>query len=472
MEPPPPPSAVSRPARRNRLAFAPPCSAQRLSQREIENENQNKQGMRSQQSRQEAQGREVGDKHANDPEPRRGVSPSPLTRASSDGAGSRHACSNGAGSYPDSLRIEPPAPELPAENPPEITTAVHEIPGVVSGFFDYDMLDSVSKQAVSGLDLLNSVAMAEDFEVAYENRDAPELDVSDDEVEVKPKRIADLSSRPPKRYTKKVVPVSEPEYDSDSGDEDSKWLDELLIENGVELPPEGVESAVTSVSALTSLSGETPVRSPVKDSFPTPIEAASRKQATKLRMPRAARGNKHIQGIFDQQLHQAKQYMSPFIEKRPAQSLRPLGLSDEWEYVEAILDSGATVTVIPPHIGKGYEITPGEASRAGVMYEVANGEEIPNLGEKLLPIMTLEGNCRGMRAQVADVSKPLQAVRSLVRTGHLVVFGDGEDGTQSYVINKATGEVMNVKDDGVNYLMGMYVIPRAEAGFGRPAATP
>ena len=32
-----------------------------------------------------------------------------------------------------------------------------------------------------------------------------------------------------------------------------------------------------------------------------------------------------------------------------------------------------------------------------------------------------------------------------------------------------------VKDDGVNYLMGMYVIPKAEmqaAGFGRPVTQP
>ena len=192
MDPPPPPSAVSRRARRNRLALAPPCLAQRLPPREIENENQH--GTRSQQSRQETQGNEVGDTHANDPEPRRGVSPSLVPRACSDGAGSRHACSNGAGSYPDSLRIEPPAPESPAENPPEITIADHEIPGVVNGFFDYDMLDSVSKQAVSGFDLLNPVAMAEDIEVAYENWDAPELDISDDENEkAKPRRIADLS---------------------------------------------------------------------------------------------------------------------------------------------------------------------------------------------------------------------------------------------------------------------------------------
>ena len=103
--------------------------------------------------------------------------------------------------------------------------------GVVNGFFDYDMLDSVSKQDVSdlsydsdsededgkwpdelllengvdtmreppisGLDLLNSVAMAEDMEIAEECRDAPGLDVSDDEddaAKAKVRAVPDLYS--------------------------------------------------------------------------------------------------------------------------------------------------------------------------------------------------------------------------------------------------------------------------------------
>ena len=165
--------------------------------------------------------------------------------------------------------------------------------------------------------------------------------------------------------------------------------------------------------------------------------------------------------------------LAPLIEKRP-QCLNPIH-SGAWEYFEAILDSGATVTVIPPHLAKEYDIQEGEAAKAGVKYEIANGEEIPNLGEKLMPIMTSEGTTRGLRAQVADVSKPLQAVRSLVRSGHVVVFGDGEDGNANYIMNKMTGEVNMVKDDGTNYLLGMYVIPKAEmqaAGFGRPVTQP
>ena len=86
--------------------------------------------------------------------------------------------------------------------------------------------------------------------------------------------------------------------------------------------------------------------------------------------------------------------------------------------------------MIPPHVADGYAIHESAASRAGVQYEIANGDEIPNLGEKLFAVVTEEGTVRGMRPQVADVSKALQSVRALVSTGHVVVFGDGGRGTE------------------------------------------
>ena len=133
--------------------------------------------------------------------------------------------------------------------------------------------------------------------------------------------------------------------------------------------------------------------------------------------------------------------------------------------IEAILDSGATATVFPPHVGRGYDVQPSDASKAGVRYEVANGDEIPNLGEKVIPVMTVEGSYRGVRAQIADVSKALQSVRSLVRIGHMVIFGDGEPGNeQHYGLNKMTGET--------NYLMRLFVVPNPEVGFGRQLEQP
>ena len=150
------------------------------------------------------------------------------------------------------------------------------------------------------------------------------------------------------------------------------------------------------------------------------------------------------------------------IEKR-TQSLRPL--QSKWEKITAILDCCASVTVVPPHVGRDYEITRGEAAIAGVRYEIADGNEIPNLGEKLLPVMTREGTWRSLRAEVADISRPLQSVRSLVKTGHRVVFGGGDDGNFHYIENVMTGEVNAVGDDGSNYFMTYAIAPKAQASF-------
>ena len=158
--------------------------------------------------------------------------------------------------------------------------------------------------------------------------------------------------------------------------------------------------------------------------------------------------------------------LGAFLEKR-TQSLRPLAAG--WEKLQAILDSGASVTVVPPHVGRDYEVIRGEAAMAGVRYEIADGNEIPNLGEKLMPVVTREGTWRGLKAEVADIARALQSVRSLVKTGHKVVFGDGEHGTEHYIQNVMTGEVNAVEDDGQNYLMTYFIAPKgAPASFAGP----
>ena len=68
-----------------------------------------------------------------------------------------------------------------------------------------------------------------------------------------------------------------------------------------------------------------------------------------------------------------------------------------------------------------------------------------------MPVMTAEGSWRGLRAQVADVSKALQSVRALVKAGRLAVFGAGEEGDEHFVYNKIMGETNAVADDGINY---------------------
>ena len=158
-------------------------------------------------------------------------------------------------------------------------------------------------------------------------------------------------------------------------------------------------------------------------------------------------------------------------EATQANSLQAVGEAQasafgEWESLEVIMDSGAHVSVGPRNIGTkaGYTVRESEASRAGVCYTAANGGEIPNLGERLLAVITEEGTVRGMTQQVADVTKPLEAVRANLQSGHAVIFNDdgSGNGSGSFMVNKATGEINAIHDDGSNFVMRRWIIPAQE----------
>ena len=127
-----------------------------------------------------------------------------------------------------------------------------------------------------------------------------------------------------------------------------------------------------------------------------------------------------------------------------------------FEILSAIVDSGATVPVMNPTTGASYEVVPGSAN--GTEYEIANGETIEDMGEKRMAVLTTEGSLRGYGSRCADVTKALQSVRALVTSDHAVCFGLG-DGTDHVIINKVTGEVNYMRDDGINYLQDLLIVP-------------
>ena len=89
------------------------------------------------------------------------------------------------------------------------------------------------------------------------------------------------------------------------------------------------------------------------------------------------------------------------------------------------IDSGATETVMAEATLNGIvDITEGPALRRGVTYEVANGVEIPNLGERKFVGFTEEGGQRGITAQVCAVNKTLMSVSKVAAQGNRVVFDD------------------------------------------------
>ena len=56
------------------------------------------------------------------------------------------------------------------------------------------------------------------------------------------------------------------------------------------------------------------------------------------------------------------------------------------------------------------------------------------------------------------MTKSLQAVRALVASQHAVCFGLGA-GDEHLIINKVTGEINAMRDDGVNYFQDLIIVP-------------
>ena len=128
----------------------------------------------------------------------------------------------------------------------------------------------------------------------------------------------------------------------------------------------------------------------------------------------------------------------------------------KFEILSSIVDSGATVPVMNPNTGASYAIIPSSAN--GTEYEIASGDTLEDLGEKRMAVLTVEGTLRGYGTRCADVTKSLQAVRALVMSNHAVCFGLG-DGNDHLIINKITGEINRMRDDGINYLQDLIIVP-------------
>ena len=104
--------------------------------------------------------------------------------------------------------------------------------------------------------------------------------------------------------------------------------------------------------------------------------------------------------------------------------------------IEVTVDCGACETVMPADICEGIQILKSLTSH-GAEYEVANGESIPNLGERRCLLMTLGArDAKKITFQVADVHKPLLSISRCADMGfncHL-----GKDG--GYLEDTITGE--------------------------------
>ena len=133
-----------------------------------------------------------------------------------------------------------------------------------------------------------------------------------------------------------------------------------------------------------------------------------------------------------------------------------------WKEIEVTIDSGACDTVIPSAECSEYKLHESEQSQSGMEYEVANGESIPNLGERRCLMMT-EGSRQVKRInfQVVDVHKALLSVSRAADMGFECKLGRS-GGT---LTDTVTQEVIPIKRNGNLYTMRAWV---RECIFGGP----
>ena len=136
-----------------------------------------------------------------------------------------------------------------------------------------------------------------------------------------------------------------------------------------------------------------------------------------------------------------------------------------WTEIEITIDSGACDTVMPMRLCGHISVMETEDSKRGMVYEVANGEEIPNLGERHCLLMTEDSqNPKAIVFQVADIHKPLLSVSRCADLGFQCVMG--KHGGQ--LVDEESGEIIPLHRRGNLYVMRAWVRQNESAGFPRP----
>ena len=143
-----------------------------------------------------------------------------------------------------------------------------------------------------------------------------------------------------------------------------------------------------------------------------------------------------------------------------------------WTEIEFCVDSGACETVMPLTLLSHISVVSSPQSIALIEYEVANGQSIPNLGERRLDAVTINSPdlVKRIHFQVADVHKCLLSVTKCADMGYTCVLKK-EGG---YMEDEETGEKIPIERRGNLYVLRMMVRGASTddengQGFTRPA---
>ena len=136
----------------------------------------------------------------------------------------------------------------------------------------------------------------------------------------------------------------------------------------------------------------------------------------------------------------------------------------KWEALKdgITIDSGAAENVMPKKCCERFEVKESEGSRLGVHYVAANGDLMPNEGERKVEFVTDHGEQLNMTFQVSDsIRKPLGAVSKICSKGNVVVFDDAG----SYILNKQSGNYTPIEQRNGVYVVDAWLFQPHSVGF-------
>ena len=123
--------------------------------------------------------------------------------------------------------------------------------------------------------------------------------------------------------------------------------------------------------------------------------------------------------------------------------------------VRVLFDTGAGESIAPADEFGEFPVQESEGSRKGWFYEAANGEEIPNEGERVVKSQTEEFQNRTCVFQVGPVTKPLLSAAQVTKAGFLAIL-DGP-GQESYLLHKKTQAKTSLKLDNGVYCLDLWI---------------
>ena len=125
----------------------------------------------------------------------------------------------------------------------------------------------------------------------------------------------------------------------------------------------------------------------------------------------------------------------------------------KWMTIGGGVDSCAADHVAPTGMFPDVPIIETEASKNGKTYAAANGGEIKNEGEKVIPFTTNEGFQKKARFQVAKVTKVLLSASKITKAGYEVNLA-----TQNPSIkHKKSGETIYLKEKNGIFVIDMWI---------------